>query len=151
MKHKGACLSKHHKFRERELIKYKSTYQAYSISYPVLSTGWLSVSMTSTSTRSQRMCAQQAQRPCGKSVSNIHKDLLFGNTSIKLCACLQSYNTVFSCSLYRFCNQPSSTLRFVDNVLSFERPGIGVIITYMAVEGVFFFILTLLIEVPANL
>jgi len=51
-----------------------------------------------------------------------------------------------SAEAMRFCNQPSSTLRFVDNVLSFERPGIGVIITYMAVEGLFFFILTLLIE-----
>lgn len=70
MKHQGVCLSKQHEVRERELIKYKSTYQ-FSIfnllPCSVLSSDWLLVSMTSTSTRSRRMYAQQAQRPCGKS------------------------------------------------------------------------------------
>ena len=47
----------------------------------------------------------------------------------------------------RFCASPSSQLHYVDNVLTFERPGIGIILVYMAAEGILFFILTMLIEV----
>ena len=35
----------------------------------------------------------------------------------------------------------------MDNLFTTERPGIGVVLIYMAVEGVVFFIVTLLIEV----
>ena len=37
--------------------------------------------------------------------------------------------------------------RYVDNVFSTDRPGIGLNIIYFVFEGIFFFLLTLLIEV----
>ena len=41
-------------------------------------------------------------------------------------------------------------VRYVDNVLSTTRPGVGVNIIYLLLEGVLFFILTLLIEVSQH-
>ena len=38
-------------------------------------------------------------------------------------------------------------IRYVDNPLSTDRPGIGVNLIYMAMEGVLFIVLTLLLEV----
>ena len=38
-------------------------------------------------------------------------------------------------------------VRYVDNVFSLSRPGIGLLLIYMSVEGLFFFLLTLVIEV----
>ena len=38
-------------------------------------------------------------------------------------------------------------VRFVDNLFSLDRPGIGILLIYMSLEGIFFFLLTLLIEV----
>ena len=43
----------------------------------------------------------------------------------------------------------SDTIRFVQNPLSTDRPGIGMNLIYMALEGVLFFALTLLLEVAA--
>jgi ABC-type glutathione transport system ATPase component len=40
----------------------------------------------------------------------------------------------------------SDTIRYVENPLSVDRPGIGVNLIYMASEGVVFFALTLLLE-----
>ena len=37
--------------------------------------------------------------------------------------------------------------RFVTNPLDFERPGVGIICLYLFVEGVVFFIFTLLLQV----
>ena len=36
---------------------------------------------------------------------------------------------------------------FVDNVLAFSRPGIGITLIYMGVEAILFFAITLLVEV----
>ena len=44
----------------------------------------------------------------------------------------------------------SATIRYVENPLSTDRPGIGVNLIYMAIEGVVFFALTLLLEVWNN-
>ena len=41
----------------------------------------------------------------------------------------------------------SDTIRYVENPLSVDRPGVGANLIYMAVEGVLFFVLTLLLEV----
>ena len=41
----------------------------------------------------------------------------------------------------------SDTIRYVDNPLSIDRPGVGVNLIYMTLEGVLFFALTLLLEV----
>ena len=38
-------------------------------------------------------------------------------------------------------------VRYVDNPFSTDRPGVGVNLIYMAVEGLLFFMLTVLIEV----
>lgn len=38
-------------------------------------------------------------------------------------------------------------IRYVDNLFSLERPGIAILLIYMAIEGLVFFILTLIIEV----
>ena len=38
-------------------------------------------------------------------------------------------------------------MRYVDNIFSLDRPGIGFLLIYMSVEGLIFFILTLIIEV----
>ena len=38
-------------------------------------------------------------------------------------------------------------MRYVDNIFSLDRPGIGILLIYMSVEGLIFFILTLIIEV----
>ena len=47
----------------------------------------------------------------------------------------------------RSCDDPDSGIRYVDSPLEFARPAIGSILLYMAIEGLLFFILTLLIEV----
>ena len=39
------------------------------------------------------------------------------------------------------------SIRYVDDVFSTDRPGIGINLVYMFLEGILFFILTLLIEV----
>ena len=41
-------------------------------------------------------------------------------------------------------------VRFVENIFSTDRPGIGVNILYLFFEGILFFILTLLIEVHVH-
>ena len=41
----------------------------------------------------------------------------------------------------------SDTIRYVENPLSIDRPGIGVNLIYLMLEGVLFFALTLLLEV----
>ena len=46
----------------------------------------------------------------------------------------------------RFCAN-SSTVAYVDNLLEFNKPGIGTTLLYMFVEGVVFFILTLIVQV----
>lgn len=62
-----------------------------------------------------------------------------------LCKCVHVFIlTTRSCEL-------SDTIRYVDNPLSTDRPGIGVNLIYMAMEGVFFFILTLLLEVRCSI
>ncbi|CAI8007469.1 ATP-binding cassette sub-family A member 3 [Geodia barretti] len=40
----------------------------------------------------------------------------------------------------------SNDVRYVDNLFSLDRPGIGILFIYMSVEGLVFFILTLFIE-----
>ena len=45
----------------------------------------------------------------------------------------------------RFC--AATGVRFVNNPLSVERPGVGVACLYLVFEGLFLFILTLLIQV----
>lgn len=45
----------------------------------------------------------------------------------------------------RFC--ANGTVKFVDNPLEFNKPGIGLVLLYMFVEGIVFFILTLFIQV----
>ena len=67
--------------------------------------------------------------------------------SLTLHSQLELHAIMFCLCFARFCASPSSQLHYVDNVLTFERPGIGIILVYMAVEGVLFFILTILIEV----
>ena len=47
---------------------------------------------------------------------------------------------------YSACDQ-NEDIRFVEDVFSTERPGIGVNLIYFFLEGIFFFILTLLLEV----
>ena len=47
---------------------------------------------------------------------------------------------------YSACDQ-NEDIRFVENIFSTDRPGIGVNLLYFFLEGVFFFILTLLLEV----
>ena len=47
---------------------------------------------------------------------------------------------------YRRCAADDS-VKYVDSVLEFPRPGIGSILFYMALEGVIFFLVTLLLEV----
>lgn len=46
----------------------------------------------------------------------------------------------------RICDM-NDDIRYVDNPLSTNRPGVGVNIIYMAMEGVLFIVLTLLLEV----
>ena len=41
-------------------------------------------------------------------------------------------------------------MRYVDNLFSLDRPGIGILFIYMSVEGLVFFILTLFIEVRVS-
>ncbi len=43
-----------------------------------------------------------------------------------------------------FCE--ANGIRFVNNPLDFERPGVGIICLYLFIEGVVFFSLTLLIQ-----
>ena len=71
--------------------------------------------------------------------------------SVCLCVCLSvSVNMDYSVHNCRFCDLNDNT-RYVDNVFSTDRPGIGVNLVYFALEGIFFFILTLLIEVSHSL
>lgn len=58
--------------------------------------------------------------------------------------CMYMYNVLTP--WYRSCEEDEE-IRYVDSLFTTERPGIGVVLIYMAVEGVVFFILTLLIEV----
>lgn len=48
--------------------------------------------------------------------------------------------------VYRFCAN-STAFNYVDNPFEFNKPGIGLTLIYMFVEGIIFFILTLFIEV----
>lgn len=60
----------------------------------------------------------------------------------KLCLCI--IHIIYVC--FRACDN-NDNIRYVDNPLSIDRPGIGVNIIYMAMEGVLFIALTLLLEV----
>ena len=50
------------------------------------------------------------------------------------------------CSACSVCDN-DDMFRYVDNVFSLDRPGIGLNILYFVFEGIFFFLLTMLIEV----
>jgi len=50
----------------------------------------------------------------------------------------------------RFCAN-NTLLRYVDNPLAFERPGIGVILLFMLLEGFILFLFTLALEVSSKL
>ena len=52
------------------------------------------------------------------------------------------YNTIL---YYRFCAN-STTISYADNLLQLEKPGIGLTLIYMLVEGAVFFILTLFVQ-----
>ena len=56
------------------------------------------------------------------------------------------HTTILCAPFYRFCEMDDE-VRYVDNVLSTTRPGVGVNIIFLLLEGILFFILTLLIEV----
>ena len=56
-----------------------------------------------------------------------------------ICTCTYAYS-------YSVCDQNEDT-RFVENIFSTDRPGIGVNIIYFFIEGIFFFIFTLFLEV----
>ena len=47
----------------------------------------------------------------------------------------------------RLCADPDSGISYVDSPLDFLRPGIGSILTYMAIEGLLFITITLMLEV----
>ncbi len=49
--------------------------------------------------------------------------------------------------LLRLCADRDSGISYVDSPLEFTRPGIGCILTYMATEGLLFFMVTLMLEV----
>ena len=59
------------------------------------------------------------------------------------------YTFVFLLPIFSVCEN-DELLRYVDNVFSMSRPGIGLNLIYFSVEGLFFFILTLLIEVSSS-
>lgn len=40
-----------------------------------------------------------------------------------------------------------NNVRYVDNLFSIQRPGVGLVLVYMSIEGFVLFILTLIIEV----
>ena len=62
--------------------------------------------------------------------------------------CVQTVQMLAFCFHVRSCEM-SDTIRFVDNPLSTTRPGVGLNLVYLALEGIFFFILTLLLEVSS--
>ena len=64
----------------------------------------------------------------------------------KLCIAFISSNSLFSI-IIRQCIAFSPAANFVNNPLSIERPGIGVILIYMFFEGIVYFLLILFIEV----
>ena len=62
------------------------------------------------------------------------------------------YDRTYTCTSLSFsvCDNDDQ-FRYVDNIFSISRPGIGTNILYLVLEGFFFFILTLLIEVYTHL
>jgi len=81
-----------------------------------------------------------------------HTSLSGGGRSLRLDPSSQAFSAspfVFTLlyTVYRFCASPSAQIRYVDSILTFNRPGIGITLTYMAVEAVIFFFLTMLYEV----
>ena len=49
-------------------------------------------------------------------------------------------------SFCRFCEN-NDAFDFADSLLEFHKPGVGLIFLYMSVEGIVFFIITLVIQV----
>ena len=63
------------------------------------------------------------------------------STEIGLYCCI-----VILHSIYRFCAN-STTFNYVDNPFELNKPGIGLTLIYMFIEGIIFFIFTLFIQV----
>lgn len=49
-------------------------------------------------------------------------------------------------SFCRFC-EDNDTFDFANSLLEFHKPGVGLVLLYMSMEGIVFFIITLLIQV----
>ena len=52
--------------------------------------------------------------------------------------------------IHSFCEGSDANVRYVDSPLQFARPGIGSVLLYMAIEGLFFFMLVPILEVSGS-
>ena len=67
--------------------------------------------------------------------------------SQNVCSSTQlTYNNNIRVLLFRFCEN-NDAFDFADSLLEFHKPGVGLVLLYMSVEGIVFFIITLIIQV----